>query len=302
MSLFTASLPVIIIQGLSKLSGRMKGIHGHPSTTSCKQMLKLSYHIATIAGIPIRLNISLLLLALYLGTRMGSLVLGMLVAALLVASVILHELGHSLVAQRAGIRVREINMLFFGGMAVMDRMPAGARAELRLAAAGPAVSLMVSLAAFGLWLAGEHLTGLIVFRPLLYLSLMNAVLGLFNLVPAFPMDGGRIMRALLTPRMGRLKATFIAARTGKIIAILMFLLGLAHGNLISIAVAVFIFLAGEREYQALRIRHMMFGPDNIENTDHPDSILDDMSQVVVSPPPYDRKRAQRRPMRPDGQD
>lgn len=257
-------------------------------------MFKFSYHLATVFGIPIRLNITLVLLAIYLGARMGHLLLGLLVGALLVFSVVLHELGHSLVAQRAGIRVRGINMLFFGGMAIMDRMPRQPRVELRLAAAGPAVSLALGLSsAFLLWISGI-LTGFHP-APLAILAALNIGLAIFNLVPAFPMDGGRILRALLTRRLGRLGATFVAVRIGKILALVLGLTGLFHGNLLLVAIAVFVFFAGEREYQAVRIQEMTSGIiDGVEETE---PLFDIRPQVTVSPPPYGTGRERRTPLK-----
>ena len=257
-------------------------------------MFKASLHITTVFGIPIRLHLSLLLLAFYLGWRMDSLAIGVFVAALLMFSVVLHELGHSLVAQRLGIRVREINLLFFGGMAVMERMPARARSELWLAAAGPAVSLSLSLLAGLLWWGLAATTGFSVI-PLLLLSAINLGLGLFNLVPAFPMDGGRILRALLAKRMGRLRATFIAARIGKLLAFVLGLLALMHGNFLLLAVAAFVFFAGAREYHMARIQHVM-GLDGGFGDDPAQAPFDDGTTVIVSPPPYEQSRDQRRPL------
>lgn len=143
------------------------------------------------------------------------LAMALIAAALFFLSILLHELGHSLVSQRCGIPVPRITLLFIGGLAEISREPDDARSELKIAAAGPAVSLVLA-AFFG---ALGWLSSLAGFAPgaqvLLWLGGINLILVLFNAIPGYPLDGGRILRALLWARSGNLRrATLISSRIG----------------------------------------------------------------------------------------
>jgi len=143
------------------------------------------------------------------------LAMGVVAALAFFLSILLHELGHSLVSQRCGIPVPRITLLFIGGIAEISREPDNARAELKIAAGGPAVSILLGI----LYAAGALVTYYlrwnalsIVFR---WLALVNIVLVVFNLIPGYPLDGGRILRAIIWARTGNLrKATFITTRIG----------------------------------------------------------------------------------------
>jgi Zn-dependent protease len=254
-----------------------------------------STHIATIFGIPIRVHITLWvllpLIALNLASGMGkfSLFWGLLAAIGLFASVALHELGHSVVALAKGCRVREILLLPIGGMAQLDRMPRRPRDEFQVAIAGPAVSLILALLFGGL----STLLGMIGLQHLqivcLILSAINLGLALFNLLPSFPMDGGRIFRAWMTPKVGRLEATRKAAKIGRYMAIAFGLIGLFNFNLFLVAIAVFIYMAAGAEYRMVQTQEGVrqgFGswaqPQDF-SAPPPD-------QVIVSPPPYEKGR------------
>jgi Zn-dependent protease len=186
-----------------------------------------SIRIATIRGIPIRLHVTLLAVFALLLYNFG--LLGIPAGILLFGSVLLHELGHSIVAQRYGIRIASIELHLLGGMAMMTEMPRTPKQEMWIAAAGPLVSFV--LGAFFLTLA-MIAGGQFVFdapRPidlLAYAALVNLGMGLFNLLPALPMDGGRIFRALLQQRLGRLRATRIAAMVSRGFGVLLIGLGL----------------------------------------------------------------------------
>jgi Zn-dependent protease len=194
----------------------------------------------------------------------------MLYSIALFASVALHELGHSWVAIRKGCHVREIMLLPIGGVAKMDSIPSRPMDELLVAAAGPLTSFV--LAALFNWL-GDF--------AFLFISLrnVNLMLGLFNLLPSFPMDGGRIFRAFMTPRLGRLKATELAARIGRIMAIAGGIFGLFQGNFFLILIAIFIYQAAGAEYRAVYMQQMSQGWFTLEQS----------ADVDVSPPPYARK-------------
>jgi Zn-dependent protease/predicted transcriptional regulator len=148
-----------------------------------------------------------------------------LVASLLFfGSVLLHELGHSVVALRSGVPIDSITLFVFGGVSRMAKDPDSGRVELRIAAAGPAVSLVLAAVFFGLSLPDLPESWSEVCR---YLAGINLAVALFNLVPAFPLDGGRLMRGLLWRDAGKLRATRLATRAGTVFAWAMILLGAA---------------------------------------------------------------------------
>jgi Zn-dependent protease len=197
------------------------------------------WQVGRIAGFPIEVNLTfLLLLGLVFLTRGG--LVGVLLTALTFVSVLVHELGHAVVARRRGVRIGGIELQFFGGVAKMITPPRSARDEMAIAAAGPAVSLAlatVGLAA-GAWLDSALLR---------YFGLTNLVLGVFNLLPALPMDGGRLYRAFLARRRGVLAATASAVQLSKWIAIGLGVLGLLGGQLFVAVLALMIYLMSRAE-------------------------------------------------------
>ncbi len=145
----------------------------------------------------------------------------------LFASLLLHELAHSVVARRAGVRVTSITLFIFGGVAELGAEPSSARDEFWIAIAGPVMSFSL---AFGFWILGQ--AAVLMSSPLAfievvtYLAAINLVLAVFNMVPAFPLDGGRVLRAYLWHRTGNmLEATQIAARSGMLFGYFMMALG-----------------------------------------------------------------------------
>lgn len=176
-------------------------------------------------------------------------------AILLFLCVALHELGHSFVAMRYGIKIRSITLYFFGGVASMEDIPRDPGMEARMAVAGPAVSGIIGAGAIllsfqsALFLGGGHpLTTL-----LWTLGVINVILMIFNLLPAFPMDGGRVLRAWFASRMPYVEATRRAANIGKIFAILMGLLGLFGGGIFLIFIAFFVYIAATEEDRSTSI-------------------------------------------------
>lgn len=169
--------------------------------------------------------------------------LGFLVAVF--GSVLLHELGHALVARRWGVSTRHILLTPLGGIASLEGMPRAPRAELQVALAGPAVNLV--LAAM-LALVGST-TGASVFGLVDALMWANLSLALFNLIPAFPMDGGRALRAILAGRIGAQAATTLAVRLGRGVAVVMGVLGVLYNPML-LMIAVFIWFAGAAEQRA----------------------------------------------------
>lgn len=252
-----------------------------------------SYLICRVLGIPIRVHLTLVvflpLMALALSARLGpNLLVSFATLAAFFASIALHELGHAVVAMRYGCGVRQILLLPIGGVAQLSHIPSEPRAEVQIALAGPAVSLFL-FAAAGLAARALAVFGAGSLVLVLWLvSIMNLCLALFNLLPSFPMDGGRAFRALMTPRWGRKKATFVASRIGRSLAVVFGIIGLLQFHLILIAIAVFIFHAAGAEYRMLLVKERFphLDPDREDN-------------VVVGPPPYARFQGLRsaRPLR-----
>jgi len=254
-------------------------------------MFAASYKIATVWGIPIKLHISLLIMVLLFARYFGW-GMAILMEAGLAISIVLHELGHSIVAIKKGCRVSEITLMCIGGAAQMEQIPTRPRDEFLMAAAGPAVSLVLGLLL-------TFVIGPLVPVPvvpfydvglLTVLGVVNLVLVVFNLAPAFPMDGGRILRALLTPRLGRLKATRVASRLGQVIILLWGLYGFIDGNWLLVAVAFFVFIAAGNEYRLVelqeRVRHNAGRAATRPATLAETTINDEVS---VGPAPYDAR-------------
>ena len=228
--------------------------------------MKWSFTLGRFLGIDVRLHVTFLLLLVVLGalhwTAGGgpqAALSGLLFLSLLFLCVLLHEYGHALMARRFGIATREITLLPIGGVAQLERLPERPLQELWVALAGPAVNvaiagaLAVGLTASGGWapLATLGTTD----GPLLErLFLANLFLVGFNLLPAFPMDGGRVLRALLALRLPHARATRIAARIGQGMAVVFGLVGL-FGNPMLLFIAVFVWLGAAQESAAAELKN-----------------------------------------------
>ncbi len=235
--------------------------------------------IARVIGIPIHLHFSwLIIFALivwtlstgYFPARYPDLPVssywakGLVASLLFFVSILLHELGHAVVALRYGLRTRSITLFIFGGVAQLERDPKDGRAEFWMAAAGPLVSLTLA----GLFYAGATL-------PLLgpsaaavakYLALINLMLAAFNLVPAFPMDGGRLLRGALWGSIGKARATRIASGAGTFFAFFLIFSGVASllrgdslGGVWYILIGWFIKDASVASYQQVRLDEALRG-------------------------------------------
>jgi Zn-dependent protease len=221
--------------------------------------MSTSFNLLKAWGIPIRIHVSLLVLlgivAALAWTCGGAemVLFNVALLAIVFTSIALHELAHSLVAIRKGCEVREITLMFVGGAAQMDELPRKPADEILIALAGPLFSLVLAAAC---WFAGARLDWPLLpslwgGRELNLVQLtgqLNLTLALFNLLPAFPMDGGRVMRALISRQIGFLPATFIASRLGRVASIIMGVFGV-HNHLWGLVIiAVFLFRAAGREF------------------------------------------------------
>jgi Zn-dependent protease len=234
--------------------------------------MRRSWKLGTAFGIGIYVHWTFLLLPAYVlfsNLGVGGLELALYMVGLVVAlfgCVVLHELGHALMARRFGIPTRDITLYPIGGVARLERMSERPWEEFWIALAGPAVNVVIAgLLALTLRMVdlARGAEALLLPTPgnfVLHLLLMNLFLVLFNLLPAFPMDGGRVLRALLALGLGRLRATEIAARVGAVMAgILVFqALGLPllpflpSGSIPMLLVAGFVFLVGQQELGMVR--------------------------------------------------
>ena len=232
--------------------------------------MKWSWKIADVAGVEVRVHLTLLVLLLWIGLaywqvagEIGAAVSGMAFIVALFACILLHELGHALVARRFGIETRSIVLLPIGGIASIEKSPDDPQQEILIALAGPAVSFALAAA---LWLALAAVNGIADARDLSLdqgsflerLAIVNFLLGAFNLLPAFPMDGGRVFRAVLSQRIGPYRATRIAAAVAQAAAFVLALLGLRY-NLFLFIIAIFIWFAAASEAQFAGIRSVLSG-------------------------------------------
>jgi Zn-dependent protease len=219
--------------------------------------MKWSWKIGRVAGIGIYVHATFLLLlawVAYTYWRTGQSLLatleglGFLLA--LFGCIVLHELGHALIARRFGIQTRDITLLPIGGLARLERMPDEPLQELWVALAGPAVNVAIAAVLLAWQIAAAPLEPLVSFtltggRFVAQLLAVNIFLVLFNMLPAFPMDGGRVLRALLATQLDYLRATQIAATVGQGFAFLFGFLGLFYLPLLLIAIFVWIGTAQE---------------------------------------------------------
>lgn len=229
------------------------------------RVVKWSFHLARIAGIDVRIHATFVLLLVWFGSvyyadgGQAAMLAGLSFIILLFLCVLLHEFGHALAARAYGINTPDITLLPIGGVARLERMPDKPWQELVVALAGPAVNVVIAFALYlvigGVFRLGEleqvaEGGGNLLTR----LLAINVMLVVFNLMPAFPMDGGRVLRAALAMRMKHARATQIAATVGQVVAVLFGLFGLLGGNPFLLFIAVFVFFGarGEASFAALK--------------------------------------------------
>ena len=240
--------------------------------------MKWSIRIGKLFGIPVYMHLTFLLLLAWVGVlnwrdghSLHAGVEGVLFIVTIFACVVLHELGHALTARKYGILTRDITLLPIGGVARLDRMPDDPRQELWVALAGPAVNVLIAATLFvvsqlvssvpsfdQLGVAGGSFLGRVI--------LMNVLLVVFNLLPAFPMDGGRVLRALLATRMEYTRATHLAAVIGQSMAFLFAFVGMfgipgtaSPGNPMLIFIALFVWIGAAQEASMVQMKYSLSG-------------------------------------------
>lgn len=248
----------------------------HPSDRAVQRLPRTagdhrpwSWKLGTIAGVPIYIHATFVLLLAWvalshLGARhqLALAVYGLVLVASVFAIVVAHELGHVLVARRFGIPTHDITLYPIGGMSRLDHMPERPRRELLVAIAGPAVNVVLALAIYvaldlsGAGAAGDPLTvggGFAV--QLLWINLSLAA---FNLLPAFPMDGGRVLRAALALWMPRDRATIVASHVARMLAVGIGVAGVLWSPLLAV-IAIFVWMAAGQEARVERMKAALRG-------------------------------------------
>ncbi len=237
--------------------------------------MNFSLKIGSVMGIPIKLHITFLLILPFIayafamtqptplplgfaavpdpGLRIG---LSLLAAIFLFACVLIHEIGHSYIAVKNGIKISGITLFLFGGVSEMEDIPRNPRVEMVMAFVGPAISIVLGLIFTAIYFLVPGLRDVNNYQGIMValLAYMNIALGIFNILPAFPMDGGRVLRGFLAEHMPYVRATSIAVSIGKVFAYVLALIGLLTWpvGLWFIVIALFIYMAaGEEERSTL---------------------------------------------------
>jgi Zn-dependent protease len=232
--------------------------------------------IAVVRGIPIRLHVTFLVVLPFLAFAVASYfpsfaeragiapdalgapwLWGLGIALALFASVLVHELAHSIYAIRKGGKVRSITLLMIGGVSEISEPPRTPGQEAMMAFVGPVTSLAIGAVALAAFAAIDPSAHPGVAFAAFSLGQMNVFLAVFNLLPAFPMDGGRVLRGLLARRIGQVRATQIAARVGKTFAVLFAVAGFLTSNLLLMLIAFFVFVGAEGEARQVLVRAVL---------------------------------------------
>lgn len=243
-------------------------------------MFPSKYRLCELFGIPVFVDMSFAFLLLLFTLNSGSFSFGLATALLLAISITAHELGHALTAALFGFRTRDITLSLLGGCASLISLPRKAWQELLTALAGPLVSFVLAAVTL-LCLMVFPIENYFLGSVLHYFMYMNFMLGAFNLLPGFPMDGGRIFRSVMRIFMSRSRATLAAMWVGRAFAVLLGIRGLhsiftgGSWGFISILIAWMIWREGWREYQQAFAEDRWDGPWRQEDFN-----------ARVSPPPY----------------
>lgn len=238
--------------------------------------MRWSIKLGRYGGIDVYVHVTFLLFLVFIGAAyttsggsVGAALAGVSFFLAVFGCVLLHEYGHALAARRFGIQTRDITLLPIGGVARLERMPDKPLQELWVALAGPAVNVVIAVVLGLLWLALGNRPSTVELDLtqgsfLLRLILVNVMLVMFNLIPAFPMDGGRVLRALLALGMDYARATRVAATLGQAIALVFALFGLlglmgGMGNPLLLFIAFFVWIGAGQEAEMVQIRSTMRG-------------------------------------------
>ena len=236
-----------------------------------------SIKLFRVKGIDVKVHLTFVLILIWAAYRwsgstgegLQGALFGVAATLLLFGSVTLHELGHSLQALKYGVRVRDITLLPIGGLARMEEIPEKPGQELRIAIAGPLVNFAIAAALIGVGALLQaqalvtvpelfHSLGAASWTGMLaYLTMANLAMGLFNLIPAFPMDGGRVLRALLAMRLDYPKATSIAVTIGQGLALLLGLYGFMSGSFTLVLIAVFVWMGAGQEGKQVEVKSVL---------------------------------------------
>ncbi len=240
--------------------------------------MSASLQLGRFAGIKVQIHWTFWLLFLFIGFMVFAnegtfldLVWNFVFIIALFICVVLHEFGHALAARKYGVGTRNITLLPIGGVANLKEMPENPKEEFIIAIAGPLVNVVIALL---LWfivpvdqfmiddpeMLEEQLSGITANNFLFYLLAVNVALVVFNMIPAFPMDGGRVFRAILSTRMSRVQATKAATGLGKLLALVFFLFGL-FSNIILAVIAVFIYFGAHSENIVIQQISLLEGND-----------------------------------------
>ncbi|MBN2524900.1 MAG: site-2 protease family protein [Deltaproteobacteria bacterium] len=223
--------------------------------------MNLSWKIFTAFNIPVRLHFTMVIIPFLAMSWVNStggeaLIIASVLSVLLFGSVLLHEFGHALTGRRYGVHTEDIVLTPIGGMARMQNIPQRPKEEIAISIAGPLVSFTIAGISFALVFVSQFaaFSHPLVVELLLVLYQLNLALGVFNLIPALPMDGGRVFRGLLALKYSHLKATQIASRLGKILAIAGGIWGAMEGRWTLVIIAIFIYSAASQEMRIAAMR------------------------------------------------
>lgn len=238
-----------------------------------------TFLLFTVRDVPIRIHFTAFFLLPMIYQPGGSLVFALLFSVMILSSVCLHELGHTVVAQRYGVSVQDIVLTPIGGVARLRGLPENPHHEIRIALAGPYVSLVLAflgalLTYLSVQILPRALTGYF-----FYFAVLNTVLLLFNVLPSFPMDGGRVLRGWLSLKKGPLEATRIASSLGKVLSITFIVIGLTIHQTSLAIIGIFILISAGSEYRMVKLKAWQTGGS------HASAPLE--SDFTASPPPYE---------------
>lgn len=236
--------------------------------------MKSSFTVGHLFGIPVKIHVSLIIILPFFAWAFGSNIiyltentdiarrelilnpyfLGFIMAVMLFVSILIHELAHSLVARTKDVKTTDITLMLFGGLANIEEISKDPKNEVKIAASGPLTSLVLGIifvfvGRFAPEFMLEDLRLII-----LYTGQLNIFLAIFNLIPAFPSDGGRILRAAIAQKTSFRKATEITSRVGKVFAWIFGIIGFMSGNFLLVFIAFFIYIGASQEHQFSNIK------------------------------------------------